>query len=226
MSYISIRDKLKTITKKITDFIDSYSASSISFDSATHRISDSANGLIFLVKDDVITVSGSTSNNNTFNVTDGSHAGYIVVAEDLVTEIAGDPVVISAPVHVTHGDYSTLDKGVGNSLVLVPGAVSTSVKQGGGSSIRTWNLYGDLFVKFTTESETWENLVTLRSAIINKLEIYPSLDSTSGILKIETSLPEEPWAVMDKQGAGPFFLAQRILISVTERTALSGGEIP
>lgn len=223
MSYTTIKTKLLAIAKGITSLKDTYSASTLSFDATTHKISDSAGGLVFVLTDDVITIAGSTSNDGTYHVSDGANAGYVVVTEDLTTEDAGDAVTLTAPTHVTHGDYSLFDKGVGNFLVLVPGGVSEATIQAH-SSIKTWTLYGDLFVKFTTEAETWDNFVSLRSDLIDQMEKYPMLDNSSGILKIRVACPGDPEGVFDNQNNGPFWFTQRLEISVTERSALSGGD--
>lgn len=223
MSYATIKTQLLTILKLIADFKDSYVASTLSFDATTKRINDSASGLAFIVTDDVIAVSGSTSNNGVFRVTDGGQADYVVVSEDLVNENAGQAVTIAAPIHVTHGDYSLFDKGVGNFLVLVPGPVGKGVIAAR-SSYRSWVLYGDLFIKYSSESAAWESLVTVRSSVIDQLEKYPMLNNTTGITKIEVSADEDPSGVFDSQNQGPFWLTQRFRIVVTGRSNLSGGD--
>ena len=227
MSYETIKTKLMEIAEKIDAFKDTYSAITISFDAVTKRINDTGAGLAFLVKDDLLEVAGSTSNNGKFTVTDGSHTDYLVVAETLVTEAAGDAVVITAPVHVYHGDYSAFDKGIGNFLVFNPGPVGDAIKEGGGSVIENWTLYGDLFIKYTSEAETWASLVSIRSLLIYEYRRWPKLNNTSGILQVKVSCPDDVQGVFDKTGqAGPFWLTQRLNIVVSDRAALSGGEIP
>lgn len=224
MSYTTIKDKLIGILKGITDFKDSYSASTISFVAATKTISDSASGLVFVVAGDVVTITGSVSNNGVFRVATGAVAGSFTVEEALVNENAGATITLALPTHVTHGDYSVMDRGVGNCLILVPGPVSEALKQAG-SAIRTWTLYADLFAKFTDESASWLSFIALRSAVIDQLEKYPMLNNSSNILKISVSAGDDPSGVFDKDGTGgPFWLNQRFTIQVTERTALSGGD--
>jgi hypothetical protein len=70
-----------------------YAASTISFDSATKQIRDSANGLAAFATGKTIYVD-SGSNDGTYTITDGGHAGYIVVSETLVDEAAGATVTI------------------------------------------------------------------------------------------------------------------------------------
>jgi len=167
----------------------------------------------------------NASNNGNFTVADGGHTDYLVVAETLVTEAAGDNVVITSPVHVYHGDYSAFDKGIGDFFVLVPGPVGESTIQAR-SSIESNYLYGDLFIKFTGEPETTDRFVAIRSLLIYRYRIYPMLKNSSNVLKLKVSCPDRPEGVFDKTGqAGPFWLTQRLEIIVVDRTALSGGDI-
>jgi hypothetical protein len=227
MSYDTVKTKLMEVAERIIALKDYYAAATISFDAVTKRINDTAAGLVFLVKDDVIVVAGSTSNNGTFTVADGGHTDYLVVAETLVTEAAGDNVTITSPTHVYHGDYSAFDKGIGNFLVLNPGPVGEGTRQGGGTIIETWTLYGDLFIKYTSESDTWAALASIRSLLIYEFRRWPQLNSTTGILQVKVSCPDDVQGVFDKTGnAGPFWLTQRLVFVVSDRAALSGGEIP
>ncbi len=138
-----------------------------------------------MLTDDVITIAGSTSNDGTYHVSDGGHAGYCVVTEDLTTEGEGDAVTLTAPTHVTHGDYSLFDKGVGNFLVLVPGVVSEATIQAH-SSIKTWTLYSDLFVMFTPRPRP--GTTSFAGLFVRPDGNYPMLDNSSGILKDPRSL--------------------------------------
>jgi len=226
MSYDNAKTKLMAIAKELTAFKDTYTAATISFDATTKQINDTGAGLEFLVKDDVIVIAGSTSNNGNFTVADGGHTDYLVVAETLVTEAAGDNIVITSPVHVYHGDYSAFDKGIGDFFVLVPGPVGESTIQAR-SSIESNYLYGDLFIKFTGEPETTDRFVAIRSLLIYRYRIYPMLKNSSNVLKLKVSCPDRPEGVFDKTGlAGPFWLTQRLVFVVSDRAALSGGEIP
>jgi len=223
MSYITVKDKLIGILKGISDFKDSYTASSLSFTAATKTIADSANGLAFIQPGDIVTITGSASNNGVFKAATGGNAASFTVEETLVNEAAGASVTLALPAHVTHGDYSLFDKGVGNFAVLLPGPVSEPVNQAR-SSIRTWSLYADLFVRFSNEAASWLSFVTLRSAVIDQLEKYPMLNNSTGVLKIVVSANDDAQGVFDTQGAGPMWFTQRFTIQVTERAALSGGD--
>lgn len=66
-----------------------YAAATISFDSGTKKIADSADGLVTVLTDDTIVVKGSTDNDGTYTVATGGVAGEIVVNEALTDEAAG-----------------------------------------------------------------------------------------------------------------------------------------
>lgn len=223
MSYITVKDKLIGILKGIAALKDSYTATTLSFTAATKTIADSAGGLAFITAGDNVTITGSVSNNGVYRVATGGSAASFTVDETLVNEAATASVTLALPTHVTHGDYSLFDKGVGSFAVLVPGPVSEAVIQAH-SSIKTWVIYVDLFVKFTDDASSWTSFVTLRSSIIDQLEKYPMLDDSTGILKIVVSAGDDVQGVFDSQGAGPMWFTQTITVQITERAALSGGD--
>jgi len=72
-------------------------AVTIAFVAATHKITDSGNGLAGFLTGDTILVSGSVANNGTYTVVTGGIAGYMVVAETLVDGTAGPSVTITGP---------------------------------------------------------------------------------------------------------------------------------
>lgn len=74
--------------------LEAYTAATISFDSATKTVADSANGLAVIKTGDVIVISGSVSNNGVFNVAGGGVAGSFTTTEALVDEVAGASVTI------------------------------------------------------------------------------------------------------------------------------------
>lgn len=67
----------------------------ISFDHDTKKILDSANGMAIFKAGMTIQVTGSTSNNGIYHVVTGNTAGFVVVAEHIITEAAGDAVTVA-----------------------------------------------------------------------------------------------------------------------------------
>lgn len=72
---------------------ENYTASTISFDT-TDDVLDSASGMGFLSSDDIITISGSASNNGTMRVKSAA-ADHITVTQSISTESAGASVTIA-----------------------------------------------------------------------------------------------------------------------------------
>ena len=73
----------------------SRTASTIAFVAATKKITDSANGLAIFKTGDTIAITGSTSNNGIYTVSQGNVAGEIVVSGSLKDESAGASVSIN-----------------------------------------------------------------------------------------------------------------------------------
>ena len=71
-----------------------YTATTISFASATKKIADTALGLGMFATARRITVSGSTDNDGTYTIATGGVAAEIVTSQALTTEAAGDVVTI------------------------------------------------------------------------------------------------------------------------------------
>jgi hypothetical protein len=72
-----------------------YTSTGISFTSGTKTIADTGLGLYSFKTGDIITVSGSTSNDGSYTVATGGVAASIVTSEALTTEAAGDTVTIT-----------------------------------------------------------------------------------------------------------------------------------
>jgi hypothetical protein len=68
----------------------------IAFVNATHKITDSGNGLAGFLTGDKITVSGSVANDGTYTIVTGGVAGEIVVSESLTDGGAGPSVTIKS----------------------------------------------------------------------------------------------------------------------------------
>lgn len=66
-----------------------YAAATLSFDAATKKILDSANGLITVLTGDTIRVRGSVGNDGIYTVATGGNAAEIVTTEALADEAAG-----------------------------------------------------------------------------------------------------------------------------------------
>jgi hypothetical protein len=82
--------------KQAMDIANTYTATTISFDTTADTIADSAYGLRRFQTSDIILIDGSTSNDGYFNIASGGNtASGFTVTENLTTEVAGDTVTIS-----------------------------------------------------------------------------------------------------------------------------------
>lgn len=80
---------------------ESYTAATISFDT-TDDVLDSASGMGFLSQDDIITITGSASNNGTMRVKSAA-ADHITVTQSISVESAGASVTVAQFGNVTTG---------------------------------------------------------------------------------------------------------------------------
>ena len=94
---MSITNGYTTLNKLRHKLLDrlTYTSTTISFDSGTKKISDSAYALRGVQDSDTVQVSGSTNNDGYYTVATGNTPGYFVVSESLTTEAAGDTVTIT-----------------------------------------------------------------------------------------------------------------------------------
>ena len=127
---------------------------------------------------------------------------------------------------VSRGDYRELDEGASTTAVLTPGAfVQDGVAQGGArKSVRDWGVLIDLFRKYLDDGTSWTDFEADRDSVIAELEKYPSLNSLAGIVRVQIQADTDPGEIFDDDDGGPFFIWQRLRVTVVERADLSGGE--
>lgn len=151
---------------------------------------------------------------------------YSSVEAAVLTILQGLTGTFASTDDVTRGDYRILDSGANANAVLIPGAFEQDgIAEGGArKSVRAWNVLIDLFRKYVDDGTTWTNFETDRDAVMAELELYPTLNSEAGIVGVTISADADPGEVFDEDDGGPFFVWQRMRLTITERADLSGGE--
>lgn len=84
---------LQSIRERLLDQ-HSYTADTLSFDSATKTITDTARGLRRFIEQTTIQISGSVDNDGFYTVTSGGSASNLIVEEALTDESAGETVTL------------------------------------------------------------------------------------------------------------------------------------
>ncbi len=123
---------------------------------------------------------------------------------------------------VSEGDYRILDSGRTNLAILNPGSVPTSeifAKQ----SRRRWEILLDLYIRFVDDT-SYSSFSALRDVVLAQIEAYPTLNLKGRILVEYYQSDGDPSEVVDRQGAGPFFITQRFRVMVQETIGISAGE--
>lgn len=113
---------------------------------------------------------------------------------------------------VTEGDYRAMDQGRTNIAVITPG----SLPEFGTTELTRWHTYDamvDLFSRWD-DFTAYNDFGTLRDAVLSTVNAAPCLDETYSITGIASE--GNPTEVYDKQGAGPFFMTQRLRFTIQE----------
>jgi hypothetical protein len=113
---------------------------------------------------------------------------------------------------VTEGDVRVLDSGIINSCVLFPGGIP-EYDTAGLRREQIWNCIADLFTKFIDDS-SYSAFGTLRDAVIATLDAGAGLSASYFVTSIVSD--GDPIELYDKQGGGPFFITQRLRITIQE----------
>lgn len=122
---------------------------------------------------------------------------------------------------VSIGDYRVLGKGKMKAVILQPGPFTREMVSA--NRMRSvWKINAELFVGFTTDVSTVASSIrTERQDIIDKIDKYPTLNSTTGIVLaqiMEGGVPEV-WAI----GAGKWW-KQTLVCTVEERATVNYAE--
>ncbi len=126
---------------------------------------------------------------------------------------------------VSRGDYRILDSGGPRFTVLTPGPIDESDALGSyGSIFRIWGMIQDLFVRYTNDPDSWSAFIDVRDAVLQLVEENPTLNDLTGIIRTRIVTEGDPVEVFDEDDEGPFFILQRLRVTVTERVDRTGGE--
>jgi hypothetical protein len=114
-------------------------------------------------------------------------------------------------------NYDVLDNGTGskNKVVLRPGGI-VAAPDTFATGTRTWGILMDLFTIYHAD-EDWATFKAMRENVITKIEAHFPLDiSTGTVIMTRLESADDPQEVFDKAGAGPFFVMQRLRLTVDE----------
>lgn len=127
---------------------------------------------------------------------------------------------------VTKSDYSPFDNGAEKFIVLQPDAFDS-----GGSDIQDrmvyqWDILAEVYLKYTNETQTMTAFRALRTAILNELEKYPTLNNASGVLSRTFASEGGVLDVTDRtNNTIVYYKMQTIRISVVQEvTDITSGE--
>ena len=114
---------------------------------------------------------------------------------------------------VTEGDLRILDRGITNAAVLFPGTIQ-GLDLAGMVREDAYEGYIDLFTKFTGD-EAYNTFGTLRDSVVATLDGGKCLSATHFITAISSD--GDPVELYDKENRGPFFIWQRLRLTIMEQ---------
>ena len=209
--YMPAQALLLALIKTMPEFQDTYAASTLACDTASHKIIDSSGGLAWVAVSDAITVTGSALNDGTYTVVSKA-AGYVVVNEDLVDEAEGAAVTITREPTASEGDARILDSGHDYFCILYPGAVPEYDMESM-TRVQVYQATMHLFIRFTGDA-SYSVLGTLRDSVIAALDGSPCLSADYFMTNLQGAEPEELAAGRD----GPtVFVRQIFSIHIEEQ---------
>ena len=120
------------------------------------------------------------------------------------------------------GDYRILGKGLSRAIVLTPGPFTKSVSAAPRRIAWVWTVNMELFIPFRGELSIIANsLRTIRQDVMDQIDQYPLLNSTSGVIDAWVEGGSEPdiW-----QGENKKRWVQRMRVVIKERTTVTIAE--
>ena len=123
--------------------------------------------------------------------------------------------------NVSRGDYRILGHGKDKAIVLQPGAF-TRQNIAPGIVNTAWVILVELYIAFRGEISTIaSDLRTERQAVIDKIDAYPTLNKTVGIVLGALEAGDEPelWAVGSRQ-----YWRQMLRVTVKEAGTVTYAE--
>ena len=124
--------------------------------------------------------------------------------------------------NVTQGDYRILAKGLSKAVVLSPGSFSSEVVAAPRRLRQSWIVDLDLFIPFTDEiSSAAASVRSVRQTIMDKIDQYPTLNGTSGVINAFIASGSEPSAW---RGENRRWWVQTLRVEIEERSTVSIAE--
>lgn len=118
--------------------------------------------------------------------------------------------------NTSQGDYRILSESGERYCVLTPGPIRNRVLVGAPRYISTtWITNLELFIPYLDNlTEIWQELRTTRQHIIDTLDAYPRLDSTTGVVN---AFLEGAQQAEIRRGEGRRWWFQALQVSIEER---------
>lgn len=122
---------------------------------------------------------------------------------------------------VTLGNFRVLDSGSAPYAVIYPGGFQIIDRvNDGAETLIAWRNYVEIFATFLDDS--YENIDSIRQAVIERLLTYPTLNALSGVVAATVSDGDDVRYLYAPQGDVPQFVYVRLTHVTTERVKKYG----
>ncbi len=141
-----------------------------------------------------------------------------------------DTVDVTSPVRATRGDYSLLDRGIDDLVILEPGALTGpspewELSRPSPLQETQWIVVINLFRRIKPDEVTSVQFATARDELLNLVRQYPSLNGACGMTYfVALEAMGDPEDVYDRAGGGPFYRMQSLRVTYSETVQVTGGE--
>jgi len=118
--------------------------------------------------------------------------------------------------NVSNGDYRVLGKGNTKAVVLLPGSFANEHFTMKGQRKRIWNIIVELWIKYQDDVQANSDIQSQRQLIIEKIDSYPRLNKSSGVIHAIITSGGTPEKKFDETGGGPHWIVQPMICEVQE----------
>lgn len=128
-----------------------------------------------------------------------------------------------ADADVTKGDFRVIGRGSAPYAIILPGSFRAK-RSGDWSQVQfVWSHPIEVWDRFT--GDDYSGIVTARQAVVDQVNVYPTLDGTAGISNAYAEASDRPrylWLRGQAQTSLPQFVGFEVMVSCVEEILYSG----
>jgi len=123
---------------------------------------------------------------------------------------------------VTRGDFRVLDRGSPPYAVLYPGPVQIRDYGDWGEKLFVWTMHCEVFERYLDDGSSYTDLETTRQNVVELFNSRPTMGGVSNVIYVGVERGEALKFIYDRDGGGPHFIMQRLVVTVHETANYAG----